>query len=211
MLMTTAQCAENPASFDEVDLIALIPRMRSLARHLCHDATETEDLTQATLTLVWQSRARFTPGSNLKAWVLTIMRNQFYSGRRRAWRQAPMDQRLIEETLVAVSNPTAALELEDVRRAMLQLSEEHRKALSLISIAGLPYQQAADICGCPVGTIKSRLSRARQMLTHILATSRLTAAPRPAGHAMSAIIAGAERARVARHDAQSPERGRLAA
>ena len=140
----------------------------------------------------------------MKAWVLTIVRNQFYSDKRRAWRVTELDPTVAEETLVAVTNPSATLELDDVRRAMLELTDEQRQALSLITVAGLPYHEAAEICGCAVGTIKSRVSRARQALVAILAEGDLTGECQSPDLAMSAIIAEAERARHARPSQTRP-------
>jgi len=193
--MTAIHDYDHPTSFDRAEFLALIPRLRSLARYLCRDATEMEDLTQDTLDRAWRSRDSFVAGTNMKAWALTIMRNQFYSGKRRSWRMIQLDTAVAEETLEALTTPDAALDLEDVRRAMLELSAEQREALNLITIAGLAYQDAADICQCAVGTIKSRVSRARQALTGILAEGDLKHAPRPAGLAMAAIVAAAERTR----------------
>ena len=100
---------------------------------------------------------------------------------------------MAEQTLVAVTNPLAGLELDDVRRGMLALPPIQREALSLIAVAGLSYQEAALICGCPEGTIKSRVSRARARLTAILAKGGMAAAKRPAGRAMASLVADAQR------------------
>lgn len=202
--MTTVQIVDQSTAFDGDNLVALIPRIRSFARFLCRDATETEDLTQAALARAWRCRALYTPGTNMKAWVLTIVRNQFYSDKRRSWRVTELDPTVAEETLVAISNPSATLELDDVRRAMLELTDEQRQALNLITVAGLPYHEAAEICRCAVGTIKSRVSRARQALVAILAEGDLTGECRSPGLAMSTIIAEAERARHARPSRTRP-------
>ena len=194
--MTSAQLPENYAGSEEQELISLIPRMRSYARYLCRDATEAEDLTQAAFARAWRRRDSYLPGTNMKAWILRIVRNQFFSDKRRSWRVTQLDPEVAEQTLVAVFDPSAALELEDVRRAMQELSDEQRQALQLITIVGLPYQEAADISGCAVGTIKSRVNRGRQALAAILAEDDLTAEIRPASLAMAAIIADAARARL---------------
>jgi len=197
--MTAIHSFDQPATFDRDEFLALIPRLRSLARFLCRDATEAEDLTQDTLDRAWRCQDSFVTGTNMKAWLLTIMRNQFYSGKRRSWRMTPLDVQVAEETLVAITAPDAAFELEDVRRAMLELSAEQREALNLITVAGLAYQDAADMCQCAIGTIKSRVSRARQTLVAILAEGDLTDDQRPASLAMATIVAGAETARQTRH------------
>lgn len=193
--MAFSKPRNSNALFDNAEFVALIPRMRSFARYLCRDAVEAEDLTQAALARAWRRRDSYASGSNMKAWVLTIVRNQFYSDKRRSWRMVALDPLVAEETLVALADGGAALDLEDVRRAMLELSAEQRQALNLITVAGLPYQEAAAICGCALGTIKSRVNRARQALVAILAEGDLKADPGSPSLAMAAIIAGAERAR----------------
>jgi len=151
------------------DLTALIPHMRAFARGLCGDMTAAEDLAQEGLLRAWSAQASYRNGTNLKAWVFTIIRNQFYTDKRRSWRNVALDQQMAEQTLVAVADPTATLELDDVRRAMLRLPDAHREALILIGAAGWSYDEAALICDCPIGTIKSRVSRARTRLAEIMA------------------------------------------
>ena len=182
--------------FEQNDLLALIPDMRAFARSLCRDVTEADDLIQDTLVSAWRGRGGYTPHTNLKAWVYRIMRNQFYSGKRRSWRVSQLDPRVAEETLVAVTNPTSALELEDVRRAMLELTDKYRQALTLVAVGGLTYEDAARICKCPLGTMKSRVNRARDKLAELLAEGDLIAEPQTAGLAMAAIVASAEHYRL---------------
>lgn len=152
----------------KADLVALIPYMRAFARTLCRDAAFADDLAQDALARAWASRSSYQPGTNLKAWTFMILRNGFYSHTRRAWRSSQLDPAVAEATLVAVSNPTGALELNDLRRAMNMLPEEQCEALTLIGAAGLSYEDAAEICGVAVGTMKSRVSRARSRLVAIL-------------------------------------------
>lgn len=151
------------------DLTALIPHMRAFARGLCGDMTAAEDLAQDALARAWSARASYQPGTNLKGWVFTILRNQFYSEKRRSWRDIALDQQRAEQTLVAIADPIATLWLDDVRRAMQLLPDKHREALVLIGAAGCSYEEAARMCGCPVGTVKSRVSRARAQLAEVLA------------------------------------------
>jgi RNA polymerase sigma-70 factor, ECF subfamily len=98
-----------------------------------------------------------------------------------------------EETLVAVSAPSAALELDDVRRGMMELSVLQRDALTLVAVVGLSYREAATICGCAEGTVKSRVSRARKGLLVILARGVFTAEKRHPGRAMNAIVSEGRR------------------
>ena len=172
---------QNPTPEDDfkADLIALIPQMRAFARTLCGDRTQAEDLAQDTLLRAWNSRASFQAGTNLKAWTFMILRNQFYSDKRRSWRSTPLDPETAERTLVATTNPIATLELDEVRRALAMLPDDQREALIMIGAGGLSYEEVSEICGVAVGTIKSRVARGRVAFESLMAGSYL--APR-AGH-----------------------------
>ena len=152
------------------DLTALIPKMRAYARSMCgRDASEGDDLAQEALLKAWLGRGSYTPGTNLKAWVFMILRNQFYSDKRRSWRAQQLDQETAEATLVAIDNPMDAIQLDELRRSMALLPDEQREALILIGAGGFSYEEVADMCGAATGTIKSRVSRARDRLALILA------------------------------------------
>ncbi|HVK43103.1 MAG: polymerase subunit sigma-70 [Phenylobacterium sp.] len=152
----------------KTELTGLIPQMRAFARSLCRDATAADDLAQDALLKAWNNRASYQPGTNMKAWTFMILRNQFYSDKRRSWRSTQLDPEVAERTLVAVSNPIASLELDEVRRALAMLPEDQREALILIGAGGLSYEEVSEICDCAIGTIKSRVSRARDRLASIL-------------------------------------------
>jgi len=179
--------------FEQKDLLALIPYMRAFARSLCRDPAQGDDLTQDSLIRALKAQASFTTGTNLKAWLFAIVRNQFYSDKRRSWRATSLDPTVAEQTLVAVSNPAAALELGEVRDAMQKLSDEQREALILVGVAGLPYDEIALICNCAVGTIKSRVSRARQRLQEILAGTAPVVHSSVRGGVMASMFAEADR------------------
>lgn len=151
------------------DLTDLIPRMRAFGRTLTGDMTAGEDLAQEGLAKAWAARRSYQPGTNLKGWVYMIMRNQFYSEKRRSWRTVPLDQEVVERSLPAISDPDSAIALDELRRAMLKLPDEQREALILIGAGGCSYEEVATICGAAVGTIKSRVSRARDRLALIFA------------------------------------------
>jgi RNA polymerase sigma-70 factor, ECF subfamily len=204
----TAELHTTTVGAGRAELTALIPYMRTFARSLCHDATQADDLTQDALASAWRHRSAFAPGTNLKAWVSKIVRNQFYSDRRRSWRVWQLDAETAEDTLVAVSDPYFALELDDVRRAMLELPDEQREALTLIGVSGLAYDEAAEVCGCAAGTIKSRVSRGRQRLLAILADGDLTKRMPIPGGVMASMLADADALRLGRE--ADPSRGALA-
>jgi RNA polymerase sigma-70 factor (ECF subfamily) len=151
------------------ELLTLVPHMRAFARSLCANRELADDLTQDTLEKAIKAAASFTPGTNMKAWLFMILRNQFYSYKRRSWRSTELDPEVAERSLVAVNNPAGALELDELRRAMAMLPDEQREALILIGAGGLSYEEASEITGVAIGTVKSRVSRARDRLALIYA------------------------------------------
>lgn len=146
------------------------------ARHLCRDRGEAEDLLQEVILKALQYRRQFTPGTNLKAWLRTIMRNTYLLRNRRKWRDAPYNSETAERVLVSVSDPAIAMELDDVRRALGLMPPHYRDAL-LLAAGGGSYDEMSYILGCAVGTVKSRISRARDMLKAILAEGGFKAVP----------------------------------
>ena len=158
----------DPDAQFKADLLELIPFLRAFARSLCGNPDIADDLAQETLVKAWQSRSSFAPGTNLKAWLFTILRNQFYSDRRRAWRQAPWDQDAAERIPGASEEQSWAAQLSDTARALASLSDEQREALILVGAGVFSYEAAAQICNCAIGTVKSRVARARKTLIAIL-------------------------------------------
>jgi len=159
----------NEAEFKR-DLTALIPHLRAFSRSLCGNATLADDVAQDALLKAWNARERFIPGSNLKAWTFTILRNQFYSIKRRSWRATSLEPEVAEQTIIANSDAEQSMHLNDLRRGLDMLKDDQREAIILIGASGLSYEEAAEICGCAVGTIKSRVSRARKALETIMAS-----------------------------------------
>jgi len=129
----------------------------------------------------------------MKAWTFMILRNQFYSERRRSWRQSQLDQEVAERTLVAVDDPEAPVALDELRQGLAMLPAEQREALILVGAGGFAYEEAAAICDCAVGTVKSRVSRARRALQEILEKGEYRRDAAAAGEAMATILADAER------------------
>ena len=192
MTKTTTTC-DGPTNDFRTDLIGLIPHMRAFARSLCNDRTYADDLAQDALAKALASEKSFTMGTNMKAWVFMILRNQFYSEKRRSWRQTQLDQEAAERTLVAVDDPEAPVALDELRLSLAQLPAEQREALILVGAGGFAYEEAAEICGCAVGTVKSRVSRARKALHVILDDGSYERDGGSAGDAMRSILADAER------------------
>lgn len=178
----------------EGELLAAVPFMRAFGRTLTGDIEQAEDLAQETLLQAWRCRDQFRPGTNLRAWLSTILRNRFYSTqRRRKWR-AEYDQEIIERTLVAPDDPSANVELEDVRRALGMLPDFQREALILVGAGGMSYEEVATIMGCPVGTVKSRVRRARDELQAILFDGRAEGDGRGTG-ALAGLVGDFDRIR----------------
>lgn len=175
------------------ELVGLIPHLRAFARTLCGDATAADDLAQDAMMKAWDARASFQMGTNMKAWTFMILRNQFYSEKRRSWRQSQLDQEAAERTLVAVDDPEAPVALDELRLSLTMLPPEQREALILVGAGGFAYEEAADICGVAVGTVKSRVSRARRALQAILDEGAYERDGGAAGDAMRSILADAER------------------
>ena len=169
-------------------LVAIIPQLRAFARSLCRDATEAEDLAQEAVARAWVNRARFEMGTNIKAWAFMILRTQFYSDKRRSWRSVPLDPEVAAQTLVAVDSPSGNLELDELRRALSMIPDEQREALILIGAGGLSYEEASEICGVAIGTMKSRVSRARDRLALIYATGEIVDDGQRPEHAMASIF-----------------------
>ena len=175
------------------ELVGLIPHLRAFARTLTGDPTAADDLAQDAMMKAWDARASFEMGTNMKAWTFMILRNQFYSEKRRSWRQSQLDQEAAERTLVAIDDPAAPVALDELRLGLGMLPSEQREALVLVGAGGFAYEEAAEICGCAVGTVKSRVSRARRALQGILDRGDYDRDGAAAGEAMGSILAHAER------------------
>ena len=167
MTVDNATAASNAAVFRQ-DLAGLIPHLRAFARSLCNNASEADDLAQEALVKAWQARDRFEPGTNLKAWVFMILRNHFYSERRKAWRKNETSDDGLESMATMPAGQDSIMELADLKHAMSSLPPEQREALILVGAGGFAYEEVAEICECAVGTIKSRVNRARAALTKLL-------------------------------------------
>jgi RNA polymerase sigma-70 factor, ECF subfamily len=150
------------------EMVALVPQMHTFARSLTRDGVRADDLVQEALARALANIERFRPGTNLKAWLFTIVRNEHYSQlRRRKFEAHGVDTDSLPEPSVPPDHD-GDLEVRDLNRALATLSPGQRTALILVSASGFSYEEAAKICGCAVGTIKSRVARARDTLMAIL-------------------------------------------
>jgi RNA polymerase sigma-70 factor (ECF subfamily) len=145
-----------------------VPFLNSFARVLSRDREIAKDLTQETLFRAWRARATFQPGTNLKGFLCTILRNQFYSDGRRTRSKVKWQNEQGDRISYAPAEQGYAMDLSDTLRALGWLPDEQREALILVGAGGFSNKDAAEICDCAVGTIKSRVFRARQALGAIL-------------------------------------------
>jgi RNA polymerase sigma-70 factor (ECF subfamily) len=150
------------------DLVALIPQTRALARALCGGRALADDMAQEALTRAWRARDSFVPGTNLRAWVFTILRNAISSHNRRSWREAEWDEDLCNQIPAPPREQETAIELSDTARALAGLTYATREALILVTVCGFTYNAAAAICDVPAGTIKSRVARGRAVMLSML-------------------------------------------
>jgi RNA polymerase sigma-70 factor (ECF subfamily) len=181
----------DDASFKR-ELAALLPHLRAFGRSLCGNADLADDLVQETMLKAWKARAQYVPGpSSMKSWAFVILRNCFLSQMRRRKFTADYDELAAERMLVAPDDQDDSLHLADVQRALMLLPVDQREALVLIGAGGLSYDEGAEICGVAVGTMKSRVSRARAALHAILDSGQMplrSADELPASEAFAAIM-----------------------
>jgi RNA polymerase sigma-70 factor, ECF subfamily len=156
-----------PQAF-KAELIELLPSLRAFARSLAHNAAQADDLVQDTLVKALANVDRFEQGTNLRAWLFTILRNHYYSQLRKSKREIEDAEGRHAARIAVRPEQDGSVDLEDFKVAFAQLAPDHREVLSLVGASGCSYEEAATICGCAVGTIKSRVNRARRKLSDLL-------------------------------------------
>ena len=150
-------------------LEAQIPKLRRYARALTRDTHRADDLVQDTIVRALSKQHLWQPGTNLRAWLFTLMHNQHVNDARRASREGTVvDVEEMASALVAVTDPTASRQLYELERALAQLPLEQREVVLLVGLEGMRYDHAAEILAVPVGTVRSRLSRARDTLRRLM-------------------------------------------
>ncbi|WP_439815748.1 sigma-70 family RNA polymerase sigma factor [Zavarzinia sp. CC-PAN008] len=168
---------QPPASEEERDkarryvqglIVDSLTHLRAVARFLTGNRERADDLVQDAIVRALAAAHQFQPGSNFKAWIFTILRNEFYnSARKNRLKVQSLDDTVIE-VVGTPATQDAQLELDDFRRSFWLLSPEHREVLMLVGASGISYDEASEICGVAVGTIKSRVSRARRELARLM-------------------------------------------
>jgi len=172
-----AEMSEPLSDSDFKDQLAeVIPHLRAFGRSLSGNRDSADDLVQETLLKAWSARSRFQAGTNMRAWSFIILRNLFLSQMRRSKFTGEWDDLAADKLLAAPASQDRHVELGDMHRALMELPQSQREALILVGAGGFAYEEAAEICGCAVGTIKSRVARGRTALEEIMEAGNL--APR---------------------------------
>jgi RNA polymerase sigma-70 factor (ECF subfamily) len=201
----------------EADLLKLAPFVRSFAQSLYRHRELAEDLAQDALLKAWRARESYKPGTNLKAWLCVILRNVYYSHTRRVWRQMLRQEDSLEDSLQYHPRQASAVDLADTLRALRCLLPDQRDAVILVGAGGYSYNEASEKLGCKVGTLKSRVTRARSVLTAVLdGASALPKAGFPNQDAVEEIASeltrlSQRRTRRASADTERQTQGRFAA
>jgi RNA polymerase sigma-70 factor (ECF subfamily) len=160
------------------ELVKWIPNLRAFALSLTQSAQHSDDLVQEALVKALANLDKFEVGSNLRAWLFTILRNCFYNEiRHRKYHQTASLDEIDSEAIELRATQEKYLEFQDVLKGLSRLVPEQREAIILIAAEGLSYEEAAAICNCPVGTVKSRLSRARQNLEEYVNGEKIMPVP----------------------------------
>ncbi|MEM9734488.1 MAG: sigma-70 family RNA polymerase sigma factor [Pseudomonadota bacterium] len=150
------------------ELLSIIPNMRAFALSLTRSSDRADDLVQETLMKAWNKFHLFEEGTNLKAWVFTIMRNEFYSQMRKKGREVQDSDGIFAANLATHPQQEGHMDAKDFRQALESLPEDQREAVMLIGALGFSYEEAAETIGVAVGTVKSRVSRGRAKLMDLL-------------------------------------------
>ncbi len=153
------------------ELLASLPSLRAFAISLVQHGDRADDLVQDTLMKAWANQHSFQMGTNIKAWLFTILRNEFYSKMRKQGREVRDTDGLMTESMAVHPAQYGHLDMQDFKVALDKLPSDQREAIILVGASGFSYEEAAEICGCAVGTIKSRVSRARLGLKETLEVS----------------------------------------
>jgi len=156
----------NPSVRDA--MLGAVPSLRAFAISLCGNVDRADDLVQETLLRAWANINSFEPGTNMSAWLFTILRNLFRSEYRKRRREVADGEGSYAESLKTQPEQASRVEFEEFRTALNKLPTDQREALILVGASGFSYEEAAGICGCAVGTIKSRVNRARTRLAELM-------------------------------------------
>ncbi|WP_421693576.1 sigma-70 family RNA polymerase sigma factor [Aestuariivirga sp.] len=150
------------------ELLAVIPKLRAFALSLASHPDFADDLVQETLMKAWNHQQSFQEGTNIKAWLFTILRNEYFSQLRKRRREVEDADGDYAASVMTPGSQESQLDMADLRIALQQLPDDQREAVVLVGASGFSYQEVAEICRVPVGTVKSRVNRARNKLAVLL-------------------------------------------
>lgn len=150
------------------ELVTHLPAMRAFALSLARNGATADDLVQEAILKAWSNFESFEPGSNMRAWLFTILRNSFYSLHRKRRREVEDPDGVMSGALAVKPDHDGRLMMDEFRTAFEQLTDEQREVLILVGAEGFSYEEAAEMCDCAVGTIKSRTNRARKRLAELM-------------------------------------------
>lgn len=165
--MQDASASLTDAAFKD-ELARVIPQLRAFGRSLCGNHDLADDLVQETMLKAWAARGRYVAGTNFRAWTFTILRNHYFSLTRRLRFTGEWDDLVADRVLAAPASQDSSIELRDLMRALMQLPEPQREALILVGAGGMSYEETAEITGVAIGTVKSRVARARMALEALM-------------------------------------------
>lgn len=149
-------------------LIRSVPNLRAFANSLCGDPVKADDLVQDTLVKAWTNLPKFEEGTNLRAWLFTILRNTYFSNLRKRRREVEDADGAMAERLSVLPAQHGHMDMLDFKKAFAKLTDDQKEVLLLVGAEGFSYEEAAEITGCAIGTVKSRVNRARSALSKIL-------------------------------------------
>ena len=152
----------------QVQLVGRVPNLRAFAISLCGDPTRSDDLVQDTLVKAWANLASFEKGTNLKAWLFTILRNTYFSQLRKRRHEVEDADGAHAERMSVLPDQQVHMDVVDFKKAFGSLNDDQKEALLLVGAEGFSYVEAAEIAGIAIGTAKSRVNRARAALTKSL-------------------------------------------
>ncbi len=167
--------SQLPSDALKTELLEAIPNMRAFAISLCGNGDRADDLVQDTLVKAWDKLQTFEEGTNLKAWLFTILRNVYYSEFRKRRREVQDTDGGHAAQLATPPEQDGHIEMQELQKSLELLPEDQKEALLLVGAEGFSYEDAAEICECAIGTVKSRVNRARAKLAELMDVEKTAA------------------------------------